>query len=451
MVMLKHLSLTNFKTWESLDLELAPVTGIFGTNSSGKSSIIQFLLMLKHTKNATDNNLVIDFGGKDQLINLGSYKDIVFHHDTSRSISWYLQWNSSGLDNPAFLPEKQYSLEAQISQKDKDLKVRSMNYGGIDNANRKFKYELASKDNRGYEFELFSLDDSTFLTRMYGEQWDLPAPIKTYRFPYEIQRAYQNAHILGSLEVSYEYLMNRIFYLGPLRSYPDRQYLWSGANPTDVGFRGENFVAAILAATQRKEMRKTRKETKEKPFQEVLAWWLKEIGLISNFEVRELTKEENLYRVYVEVSEGAPEVLITDVGFGVSQFLPILVLLYYVPEGSIVILEQPEIHLHPSIQSGLADMILSIAECRNLQVIVESHSEHLLQRFRRRIADQAVAQDFIKLYFCEMKGDRSTLNPLTLDEYGYITNWPDNFFGDSFEEICAIEKAVLKRKIADPS
>ena len=68
----------------------------------------------------------------------------------------------------------------------------------------------------------------------------------------------------------------------------------------------------------------------------------------------------------------------TDVGFGVSQVLPVLVLLYYVPEGSIVLMEQPEIHLHPSVQSDLADVMLEVAhDIVEVQIIVESHSEHL--------------------------------------------------------------------------
>ena len=79
---------------------------------------------------------------------------------------------------------------------------------------------------------------------------------------------------------------------------------------------------------------------------------------------------------------------LTDVGFGVSQVLPVLVLLYYVPEGSTVLMEQPEIHLHPAVQSGLADVMLSVADVRNVQIVVESHSEHLMRRLQRRVAEE---------------------------------------------------------------
>ena len=67
-------------------------------------------------------------------------------------------------------------------------------------------------------------------------------------------------------------------------------------------------------------------------------------------------------------------------GIGVSQVLPVLVLCYYVPEGSTIILEQPELHLHPSVQAGLADVFIDVIKHRNVQILLESHSEHLLRR-----------------------------------------------------------------------
>ncbi len=132
-------------------------------------------------------------------------------------------------------------------------------------------------------------------------------------------------------------------------------------------------------------------------------------------------------------------------GFGVSQVLPVITLLYYVPEGSTVILEQPEIHLHPLAQANLADLILNVARHRKVQVLLESHSEHLLLRLQRRIAEEGAAAGDVKLYFCDLVGGKSSLVPLELDMFGRIENWPDNFMGDAFGETVAAEKARLKR------
>ena len=114
-----------------------------------------------------------------------------------------------------------------------------------------------------------------------------------------------------------------------------------------------------------------------------------------------------MYRAEVKTTRSSPWTLLTDVGFGVSQVLPALVLLYYVPEGSTVLMEQPEIHLHPSVQSGLADVMLNVAEVRNVQIIVESHSEHLMRRLQRRVAEEEASSDDVKLYFVSTDGKRA--------------------------------------------
>ncbi len=139
--------------------------------------------------------------------------------------------------------------------------------------------------------------------------------------------------------------------------------------------------------------------------------------------------------------------MLTDVGFGVSQILPVLVLLYYVPEDSIVLMEQPEIHLHPSVQSALADLMLAVAEHRRVQIIVESHSEHLLRRFQRRVAEGTVASSDLMLYFVRTNNGAAELNDLKLNKWGEIENWPEKLFGDEMGEIAAISTAALNRRI----
>src|ERR1019366_2463681 len=88
--MLRRLTFTNFKTWEKADIEFGQVTGLFGTNSSGKTSLIQFLLMLKQTKEATDRALSLELNGN--YVKLGSFGDVVFGHDDKLSIEWSLSF-----------------------------------------------------------------------------------------------------------------------------------------------------------------------------------------------------------------------------------------------------------------------------------------------------------------------------------------------------------------------
>ena len=90
--MITRLRLTNFKAWKELKIRFATVTGIFGANSAGKSSLIQFLLLLKQTRDATDRRIVLDFGGPESLANLGSFPEVVHGHHTTAEISWELTW-----------------------------------------------------------------------------------------------------------------------------------------------------------------------------------------------------------------------------------------------------------------------------------------------------------------------------------------------------------------------
>ena len=128
-----------------------------------------------------------------------------------------------------------------------------------------------------------------------------------------------------------------------------------------------------------------------------------------------------------------------------SQVLPVITLLLYVPEGSTVLLEQPEIHLHPLAQANLADILVYAATRRRVQVVLESHSEHLLLRLQRRIAEEVIDAGDVKLYFCDITDGGSLLTPLRLDLLGQIENWPEHFMGDAFGETAAAERARLRR------
>ena len=130
-------------------------------------------------------------------------------------------------------------------------------------------------------------------------------------------------------------------------------------------------------------------------------------------------------------------------GIGVSQVLPVLVLCYYVPEGSTIILEQPELHLHPAAQARLADVLIDVIKNRNIQILLESHSEHLLRRLQRRIAEEVICPDDTALYFCEMRDGESKLRKLKVDMFGEIENWPEDFFGDLLGELVGAFDAGL--------
>ena len=471
--MITRLRLTNFKAWRELATEFATVTGVFGANSAGKSSLIQFLLLLKQTRNATDRRIVLNFGSDDSLANLGSYPEVVHARNTNADIGWELAW---GLPKPLKIAAQSADGESvefvgqemcthcKVGLSDPDraptLFARRLSYvfGAYS-----FALEPSEEGKkRTYELMVSSQRNHFTLKRSQGRPFRIPPPVKTHAFPQQVRWSYQNADFLSDLELAYEDLMDRIHYLGPLRDHPQRQYYWSGASPADVGPRGERAIDAILAATAQGERRQLKKRAHWQPFQKTIAHWLKELRLIDRFRMEEIGTGSNLYQARVTARSSRTSTTLTDVGFGVSQVLPVLVLLYYVPEHSVILLEQPEIHLHPAVQSQLADLFLCVAKQRKLQIIVESHSQHLLQRLQRRVAEGEVyvpgkgpsspfriSSDDVRLYFSSVSNGVANLEDLRLNNWGEIENWPDDFFGDEMEEIAAISSATLRRKLAD--
>ena len=449
--MLNRLKLENFKAWREADLTLGKVTAFFGTNSAGKSSLLHLLLLLKQTRNATDRGIVLDFGGPGHMVNLGTFEDVVHQHDKGQAISWLLEWGlpkTLKIENPLepstdprFAGDS-LQTRCEVGFRNKRLWSRELAYRFAD-----VDFRLQPKARSKQDFTLVTDPPDFWFVRKQGRAWPLPQPVKTHLFPSQAKSYFQNADFLGEFELAYENLMDSIYYLGPLREYPRREYHWAGSSPADVGQRGERTIDAILAATARKETWSLGPRRRRKSFQEMMAHWLYELGLIYDFRLEEIARGTNLYRAMVETSSSSVATSLTDVGFGVSQVLPVLVLLYYVPEGSTVLMEQPEIHLHPAVQSDLADLMLNVADVRNVQIVVESHSEHLMRRLQRRVAEQQASSEDVKLYFVSSKRGRAQASDLLLNEWGEIENWPEKFFGDEMGEIAAITGASLRRKM----
>jgi predicted ATPase len=217
----------------------------------------------------------------------------------------------------------------------------------------------------------------------------------------------------------------------------------------------ENTVAAILSARNRKISLGYKRQAK--PFEAIIALKLTEMGLIEEFKVNSISEQRQEYEVKVRVKGSKDWVDLPDVGFGISQVLPVLVQCFYAPPGSIILMEQPEIHLHPNAQSALADVMIDVINSkengadRNIQLIIETHSEHFLRRLQRRIAEDTIPQEKVSAYFADITKTPSTLESLKIDSYGNIRNWPENFFGDEMGDIMEQAKAAMKKRMNQSS
>lgn len=445
--MLKSIEFSNFKSWPTATLKFGQITGLFGTNSSGKTSLLQFLLLLKQTREATDRALSLEINGA--YVSLGVFRDLIYNHDDTQALAWKLNWENDkeiAIADPSarkattVTQSRNLAISGEVRVKSKSPESIRLAYSLGD-----LSFTLSPRDESAREFDLHCDGGDFRFIRTQGRAWPLPRPVKSYAYPDQARTYFQNASFLSDLETAYERQFDRIYYLGPLREYPQRDYLWAQSRPLDVGKKGERAVEAILAATADGEMRNIKYRSPKKAFQEIVAYWLKQLGLVHEFRVAEIGTASNRWQAYVTVQKGGAEALLTDVGFGISQVLPVITLLQYVPDGSTVILEQPEIHLHPLAQANLADAIVGAALHRNIQVIFESHSEHLLLRLQRRVAEEELSSKNVRLYFSNTVDGASKLTELRLNLLGQIDNWPSHFMGDAFGETFAAEVARLKR------
>lgn len=447
--MITALELSNFKSWQNTGtIRLGKLTGFFGTNSSGKTSLLQFLLMLKQTVETPDRSRILHTGNEHTAVDLGTFYDIVHGHSEPGIIDFRVDWRQ---DKPLEIQNPQsvtpgdllgsyhdMALQASIEWLNNRIEVRHFWY-------RLGQLRFGMERSRGGTYKLIS--EGYKAKRTLGRKWPLPDPVKSYGFPDQALAYYQNVGFLPDVVLAFEEQFGSIHYLGPLREYPNRSYAWAGERPTGVGSRGEQAVPALLASREQGNTIQPggKKGTRKKSLEEYVADWLQRLNIIHDFKLQQITPHRKEYEVRVKTKPNAPEVLITDVGFGVSQVLPVVVLCFYAPEGSTIILEQPEIHLHPAVQAGLADLFIDAIKARKVQIILESHSEHLLRRLQRRIAEEEIDADDITLYFAEAEDGHSTLSKLDVDDFGNIRNWPANFFGDEMGDLAAMTEAAMKR------
>ncbi|TRO78308.1 AAA family ATPase [Desulfuromonas acetexigens] len=456
--MLKQLRIQNFKGWKDTGtIRLAPISLIFGANSSGKSSIGQFLMMLKQTAESQDRKAIFYPGGKNSVVQLGSFREMVYQRNLENEIAFEYEWETfqklkfrDTVSQTNFTADTIAFTAKVAGDKDSDsLKIEELNYHLKEGEESVLKVGMSPSAKKPGQYEVNSEQYS--LIRNPGRVWYPSPPVRFYGFPDEVVNYYKNSEFVQDLNLAQEKLFKSICYLGPLRIKTERLYTWGGITPESVGYSGELTIAALLASKNRKISLGYKKLTK--PFEEIIAASLKSMGLIDSFRVKKIAENRQEYEVNVQTKGSKDWVDLPDVGFGISQVLPVLVQCFYAPPGSIIIMEQPEIHLHPSAQSALADVMIDVINSRengtdrNIQLVIETHSEHFLRRLQRRIAENVVPQEKVSAYFANIDKIPPTLDLLQIDIFGNIQNWPENFFGDEMGDITEQAKAAMKKRM----
>ena len=490
--MLRRILLSNLKAFKGdHGVALAPLTLIYGSNSSGKSSLIQSLLLLKQTLDTSDPEqpaLVI----RGNLVDLGSVPGILTNHDTSlplrigvdlsagRRIYFHDRRTASADIGVLFTFEWDDESRA-VRQKEVTLSVGenaiatftrrrgpqrrprpAADKTAVEEAifrigRRKAREQFvrwatevaASRQMRSPQLSLLGgrADDERLIEQLVARvtfaagAWGIfPAfPNFLLRDERETDADRELAEIVREVErtwsgyanaFQYELsnAMEALVYLGPLRRPPERFHVLSGARRTNVGREGE-FTAELLS--RRPDLIDDVNE------------WLRKLEIpytLDALSVGDPAIRHSMGDVVVVVltdTRSGLRVSPGDVGFGISQLLPIVVQTL-IGSDTTVCIEQPEIHVHPALQARMADLFVeAVSERRRNQLIVETHSEHLMLRIQKRVrVGDLSPQDVAVLYVDVDAEGNSYLVPIPLDEDGaFLRPWPHGFFEERFEEV----------------
>jgi hypothetical protein len=254
-------------------------------------------------------------------------------------------------------------------------------------------------------------------------------------------------HVEGAAAAVAELLSTRLLHLGPLRQDP--QLLYRGApsgRPGFVGARGEYAVAALhRQAARERPCPLPDGSLRTVALGDAVTLWLAALGLAASIDTSDRARLGLEARV--TMPEVARPIAMTAVGVGVSQALPVLVMALAASPGSVLLLEQPELHLHPAVQQRLGDFLLACA-ASGRQLIVETHSDHLVTRLRRRIAEETGDRlvDTVAVVVAQRDAAGTHFRRLPANRYGGFDEWPEGFFDEAASDSRELIRAGLKKR-----
>ncbi|MGY5266272.1 AAA family ATPase [Paraclostridium bifermentans] len=450
--MINAIKIRNFKAFEdSGKVEIKKINVFVGPNSSGKSSIIKSILTLKNSNDSKDEDEALEF-----VEEIGTYPTVVHKNDTTKSIEYRLYFNLN--------MEKKFNLEKtvtginlfniakQISKKEgKEIDeiidtLKKINRDSVlDNIDIVFGFTKSSKHTTVKKFVVRYKDKRVFEIKKERSSYYITLENKDIRIanialPYKFYFKLDENKIdgnhndltiddwinlsimdntLNNLERYIGNFTNNIRYIGPLRNRLERsQYVTKVKNLSTVGSRGESTLNTLISIDESENDKKSMDDIK---------YWLDIFELAKDIDIKELG--DDTYSLTMKNKHTNIVNNIVDFGVGTSQLLPIIVESVNSPSNSTLIIEEPEIHIHPNAQSILADLFVSCSKSNNKRFIIETHSIFLVTKLQILVAKGEIDVNDVCVYYVNQDERGSHVMDMKLSNNGqFEEEWPSGFF-----------------------
>ncbi len=384
---IQQLSFTQYKRFygtESIDIR--PVTILVGKNSSGKSSITKLMPVIGRSVSGSLKKTVLHLDSDG--VSLGTSYQSLCHNGNSLGLSFSVRFNGGLEINVSLIATPKDEIQIQ-------------------------KYTVIQEDKR-YELVL-GKDRENYICTQNGKEYS------GIGFSGFIHKDFW-------LDCGIEDICEmNVDYIGPLRCVPGRTHYNIGVElPDNVGPDGANAYQLLCSS--------------EDLVNRVSEWFEKNFN---GCKLRAVSagSEKGTYLIQMnKLDNGNYWVNIADEGMG--QILPILVRCMHPVKDSIVVVEQPELHLHPAAHEGIAKLFATTSKNNGQRYIIETHSENILLGLRDAVVDKEIdfTSDDVIIYFIDEDEEGAYLKEITIENDGLLSDWPTGVFNESYELLKSIKR-----------
>jgi len=394
------LTVENFKgIADATTFKIRPITIFVGQNSSGKSSCIHALACLSQTIKLGDASAPLILDNENAPVHLGRFIEVVHSKSYSDPISLGIAAGNISIlfgkepvvgevSGSYTIKSTKRTQEISLSKVILKIGTRTLTIspakGGV--------YKVIDSTNPGVTYEATHVGSFSFMLttpKKHTDEW-----LTTF-------------FVLRGIQEHIETQLRKTLYLGPFRRPPARRYPFRGSLPSEVGAQGEEAIALLAHESV---------QPKKQPNTKRVANWLKVLGLAKAVGVSRLGASD-LFDVSITLEDDAM-LPIADLGYGLSQILPVLAQCSFAPQGSTLLFEQPELHLHPGAARKLAQVFVDAVTENQVKIVAETHSQDLLIAMISELKAKRLALADIVAYEVNRVGGKSTYREITFTQNG---------------------------------